>query len=103
VVSIPASLIPSTRSIPTCCATRRLLSLGKAGPRDLAAVRGGLDRAATVVSQLRASPELPPGLMTAGRELSITLDADCGALFMNLRRALVPEPTAIGQGVWVYR
>jgi hypothetical protein len=41
--------------------------------------------------------------MTAGRELSIALDADCGALFMNLRRALVPEPTAIGQGVWVYR
>jgi DNA mismatch repair protein MutS len=68
------------------------LSLGKAGPRDLAAVRGGLDRAAAVASQLRASLELPPGLMTAGRELSIALDGDCGTLVKNLRRALVPEP-----------
>jgi DNA mismatch repair protein MutS len=32
------------------------LSLGKAGPRDLAAVRGGLERAAAVASQLNLNP-----------------------------------------------
>jgi DNA mismatch repair protein MutS len=30
--------------------------------------------------------------MTAGRELAIALDGDCGTLVKNLRRALVPEP-----------
>jgi DNA mismatch repair protein MutS len=68
------------------------LSLGKAGPRDLATVRGGLDRAAAIASQLRASPELPPGLMTTGRELAIALEGDCAGLVKTLRRALVPEP-----------
>ena len=68
------------------------LSLGKGGPRDLAAVRGGLDRAASVAARLRALPDLPPGLVTTGRELAIASDGDCGALAKALRRALVPEP-----------
>ena len=68
------------------------LSLGKAGPRDLAAVRGGLERAAAVASQLKGTPELPPGLLTAGRELAIAPEGDCGNLAKTLRRALVPEP-----------
>jgi DNA mismatch repair protein MutS len=69
------------------------LSLGKAGPRDLAAVRGGLERAAAVASQLKGTPELPPGLLTTGRELAIAPEGDyCGNLAKTLRRALVPEP-----------
>jgi DNA mismatch repair protein MutS len=68
------------------------LSLGKAGPRDLAAVRGGLERAAAVASQLKGTPELPPGLLTAGRELAIAPEGDRGNLAKTLRRALVPEP-----------
>jgi DNA mismatch repair protein MutS len=68
------------------------LSLGKAGPRDLAAVRGGLERAAAVASQLKGTPELPPALLTAGRELAIAPEGDCGNLAKTLRRALVSEP-----------
>jgi DNA mismatch repair protein MutS len=72
------------------------LSLGKAGPRDLTAVRGGLERAAAVASQLKGTPELPPelppGLLTAWRELAIAHEGDCGNLAKTLRRALVPEP-----------
>jgi len=68
------------------------LSLGKGGPRDLAAVRGGLDRATSVAARLRALPDLPPGLVTAGRELAIASDGDCSTLAKALRRALVPDP-----------
>jgi DNA mismatch repair protein MutS len=68
------------------------LSLGKAGPRDLAAVRGGLERAAAVALQLKGTSELPPGLLTAGRDLAIAPEGDSGNLVKTLRRALVPEP-----------
>jgi len=68
------------------------LSLGKGGPRDLATVRDGLDRAASVAVRLRALPDLPPGLVTARRDLSVASDGDCGALAKVLRRALVPDP-----------
>ena len=68
------------------------VSLGKAGPRDLAAVRDGLDRAAAVAAQLHASSELPSGLITAGRELANALEGDCGNLANTLRRALVLQP-----------
>ena len=68
------------------------LSLGKGGPRDLAAVRGSLDRAASVAARLRALPALPPGLVTAGRELAVASDGDCGTLAKASRRALVPDP-----------
>jgi DNA mismatch repair protein MutS len=68
------------------------LSLGKAGPRDLAAVRNGLERASAIASQLSVSPDLPPGLMTAGRELAIPPEGDGGKLSKILRRAMIPEP-----------
>ena len=68
------------------------ISLGKAGPRDLAAVRDGLDRASAVAVQLQGSSGLPPGLMTAGRELASAPDGDCGNLAETLRCALVPQP-----------
>ncbi len=66
------------------------LSLGKGGPGDLAAVRDGLDRAATLARKLVASGDLPPGLLTAGRDLSAA-DAP-GALAVTLWRALAPNP-----------
>ncbi|HEX3989952.1 MAG TPA: DNA mismatch repair protein MutS, partial [Acetobacteraceae bacterium] len=55
-------------------------------------VRSGLERASAVASQLNASPELPPGLMTAGRDLVTATEGDCGNLVKTLRRALVSEP-----------
>ena len=68
------------------------LSLGEGGPRDLAAVRGGLERAAAVAVRLGGSHAPPPGLVTAGRELAIASDRDCGSLVQALQRALVPAP-----------
>ena len=68
------------------------LSLGKGGPRDLAAVRGGLDRAVAVTARLGASLELPPGLVMTGRELAIASGGDCGNLAKTLRRALIAAP-----------
>jgi DNA mismatch repair protein MutS len=68
------------------------LSLSKGGPRDLAAVRDGLERAAAVVAQLGGSADLPPGLATAGRALAAASNGVCGSLLKALRRALVAVP-----------
>ncbi len=68
------------------------LSLGKGGPSDLAAIRDGLDRAATLARRLAASTDLPHGLLTAGRDLSAASAQDLGILAATLRRALVPNP-----------
>ena len=68
------------------------LSLGKAGPADLAAVRDGLDRASALARRLAASADLPPGLLTAGRDLSVAAADAPGALAATLRRALAPNP-----------
>ncbi len=68
------------------------LSLGKAGPGDLAAVRDGLDRAAVLARRLAASAGLPQGLLTAGRDLAAASADAPGALAVTLRRALAPNP-----------
>ena len=68
------------------------LSLGKAGPADLAAVRDGLDSASALARRLAASTDLPPGLLTAGRDLSVAAADAPGALAATLRRALAPNP-----------
>ncbi len=68
------------------------LSLGKGGPRDLAAVRDGLDQAAAAAKRLTALPDPPPGLVTASRELATASDGTCGNLAQALRRALVLVP-----------
>ena len=70
------------------------LSLGKAGPRDLAAVRDGLARARTIVSQLNNAPDMPAGLATARRELGLTDEDSRDGLASMLRRALVSVPPA---------
>ncbi len=68
------------------------LSLGKGGPRDLAAVRVGLDGASVLIAKLGASTHLPPGLVTVGRELAFASAGECGTLAKALRRALASNP-----------
>jgi DNA mismatch repair protein MutS len=68
------------------------LSLGKAGPRDLAAVRDGLDRASILAGKLGAAGDLPPGLAPVARDLGAASAGPCGALAGALRRALAADP-----------
>jgi DNA mismatch repair protein MutS len=68
------------------------LSLGKAGPRDLAAVRDGLARAREIVSLLNDTPNLPAGLATTCRELGLADEDSRDGLAGTLRRALVSVP-----------
>ena len=70
------------------------LSLGKAGPRDLAAVRDGLERASTLAGKLGSAGELPPGLATVARDLGAASAGACGTLADALRRAFAPDPPA---------
>ncbi len=68
------------------------LSLGKAGPHDLASVRDGLDRAAALARRLGTSPGLAPGLSTVARDLGTAADAALAKLTGTLRRALALKP-----------
>ena len=68
------------------------LSLGKTGPRDLAAVRDGLTRAREIVSLLNDAPNLPAGLATTCRELGLADEDSRDGLAGMLRRALVSVP-----------
>ena len=70
------------------------LSLGKAGPRDLAAVRDGLERASTLAGKLGAAGDLPPGLAPVARDLGTASAGACSTLAGALRRALAPDPPA---------
>jgi DNA mismatch repair protein MutS len=68
------------------------LSIGKGGPRDLAAIRDGLGCAASVARQLQDAPSPPAGLAIAARELTLASEGQCGQLAASLRRALIPAP-----------
>ena len=70
------------------------LSLGKAGPRDLAAVRDALRRAAALTALLKAASDLPPALASVARDLGAAAEGDCGKLMHTLQRALVQQPPA---------
>ncbi len=70
------------------------LSLGKAGPRDLAAVRDGLNRASVLAGKLGTAGDLPPGLAPVARDLGAASTGPCSALAGALRRALAPDPPA---------
>ena len=67
------------------------LSLGKGCPRDLGAIRDGLERAHTIAARLRGAGELPPGLSSAARDLAAAAEGSCGSAARSLRRALAPE------------
>ena len=68
------------------------LSLGKAGPRDLAAIRDGIGRAATLATRLGTHGALPAGLVTVARDVAAASAGECGTLAGKLRRALAPDP-----------
>jgi len=61
--------------------------LGRAGPRDLAAIRDGLDVAAALGARLAAESDLPDALARLGRRLA-RIDAD---LVERLRAALADD------------
>lgn len=67
------------------------LSLGKAGPRDLAALRDGLDRASALAGKLGTAAALPPGLASVARDLGAASAGTCRTLAGALRRALAPD------------
>jgi DNA mismatch repair protein MutS len=91
--SCAAIAAKTSRACPTCCACGRL-SLGKAGPRDLAAVRDGLQRTNALAARLLSVADLPPGLRSVARDLRTAGEGNCGELLHTLRRALVPRPPA---------
>ena len=70
------------------------LSLGKGGPRDLAAIRDGLQRAASLARQLQGAGDLPAGLVSAARDLASASDSACAGVAVRLRKALVARPPA---------
>ncbi len=70
------------------------LSLGKAGPRDLAAVRDSLQRAKMLLGRLREAVHVSPGLASVARDLRTAAEGSCGELLHTLQRALVPQPPA---------
>jgi len=81
-------------SLPDVLRSCGRLSLGKGGPRDLAAVRDGLRCAATLASILGRIADLPSGLATVARDLGTASAEGCGTLAKTLRRALRPDPPA---------
>ena len=68
------------------------VSLGKAGPMDLATIASGIGRAARLAALLGSAGELPAGLATAARELAAAASGECDALAASLRRALAADP-----------
>ena len=68
------------------------LSLGKGGPRDLAAVRDAIRRAAAVAQRLQGASDLPSGLASTSRDLAVALEGGCADVAHKLGRALVPQP-----------
>ena len=78
------------------------LSLGKGGPRDLAAVRDGLERAASVAARLHGAANLPSGLASTARELAAAADGGFAKVVDSLRRALAADlPTTATEAGYV--
>ncbi|WP_158746488.1 DNA mismatch repair protein MutS, partial [Acidisphaera sp. L21] len=67
------------------------LSLGKGGPRDLGAIRDGLEGATAVTARLRGADDLPSGLASAARELAAASEGACVSAARSLRRALTSQ------------
>jgi len=70
------------------------LALGRGGPRDLAALRDGLARAAAVRDHLAANPDplTEPPAEIAQALRALTPDAEITALASDLERALIEQP-----------
>ncbi len=74
------------RKVPDLARALSRLSLGRGGPRDLAALRDGLDQAGQLQRRLRAEATLPPELAGLAQALGFH-----GALVDGLRTALAAE------------
>ena len=70
------------------------LSLGKGGPRDLAAIRNGLERATAMAKRLQGAADPPSGLVSVARDLAASTEGACAEVARSLHRALVLQPPA---------
>ncbi len=70
------------------------LSLGKGGPRDLAAIRDSLQCATALARRLQGVANLPSGLVSVTRDLAAATEGACADVVSSLRRALVSQPPA---------
>jgi DNA mismatch repair protein MutS len=78
------------------------LSLGQGGPRDLAAVRLGLEKTGRLAAILETAPDRPLGLVMVGRDLGTGADEIGRKVLKDLHRALVPQPPpSIEEGAFV--
>ncbi len=73
------------------------LSLGKGGPRDLAAIRDGLERSSATAKRLHGVANLPLGLASVARDLAVSTEGPCAGVARSLRQAVVPQPPATTQ------
>jgi DNA mismatch repair protein MutS len=90
------------RGLPDLLRATGRLALGKGSPRDLAAVRDGLDVLAGVSDLLSGSGGLPAGLSGIGRQLAAASAGECLSLRGTLRSALAAElPAAAIDGGFV--
>jgi DNA mismatch repair protein MutS len=90
-----SALRQALRQAPDLSRALSRLSLGRGGPRDLAAVGAGLEAAAAARAALGVEPSLPPVLLAVAAE---RLDPAPG-LAALLRAALVePAPVRVDQG-----
>jgi DNA mismatch repair protein MutS len=66
------------------------LAMGSGGPRDLAAVRDALRKAAAAAAVLTGAKDAPAPLAATARELAAAGQGACGDLATTLERALLP-------------
>lgn len=78
------------------------LSLGKAGPRDLAAIRAGAERADVLAAAIQALPDAPPGLLSVYRDLYVSQDPATVLLRKRLQNALEKQlPASVTDGGYI--
>ena len=68
------------------------MSLRSAGPRDLSAIRDGLEIAGTLSSLLRGASDAPAGIVSVRRDMELASTGKCTDLARLLRKAIVPLP-----------
>jgi DNA mismatch repair protein MutS len=86
-----STLRTALRQVPDMDRALSRLALERGGPRDLAALRTGLDQARAIAATLGAS-DVPPLLIRAGMDL-----VGQDALFERLSQAIVAEPPLLAR------
>ena len=85
--SLREALRRTLASAPDFLRSLSRLSLDRGGPRDLAAIRGGLAAAGALARILESAGDQPPGLLRAHAALRV----DCGALGRDLEATLADD------------